>query len=825
MSSHSNESRYPHLEFVRETTSPERRRRQGFPGERPNRGGRDVFSQELHQAADRLEQEQLHRARPLQGIDPHLVFRVPFVQKPDYQRVTNLFDQAGMTVVSIEADGAIVVFQESTSLEAFRRQISGYETGPTRQRDGRLAETSRYDILEFIDTNGMRSWSREDRIGSRLQTVVGSRGEHIQDEILYTVEMELWHPGLNSSARRIISELRDAYRANAVYEERWLDSYIGNTLLLAKVRASGRRLNQLLSTDVVALIDIPISATFDVRQVDRSVEIDFPTPPEPPINGPRLCIIDSGVVSNHPLIRPYIGHEEAILTSESSVSDTNGHGTRVGGLAIYGDVRACYDRGRFESTITLYSARVLNDSNGFDDEKLIMNQMRSAVETFVREPYNCRIFNVSIGGGEPALGDERRQQNMYGEILDIIAREYQVLFVVSAGNHVEIIHAEDLESAIATYPSSLLTPATRLCDFATTAIGITVGALSDADGVAIRNGVNADDIVRHVALRDEPAPMTRIGPGVQNAIKPDFVHYGGSFVFDRNQPRNLVLDKGMAIMSLSHEPLSRLFAYDSGTSYAAPRVARLAALVEHQLREQLGQAPHPNLIRALLAVSARIPSAAQRMLERSDDPHAAIKVCGYGLPNEDYSLQSTDGRVVLYAQAEISLDTLHIYRVPVPDCLLQAPGTRKITVGLAFDPPVRARRLDYLGTRMNFYLIRGKTLEEVQRAYSRIQPGETAESAFAARYVLRFEPGSTTRGISGYSRNKSTLQCGSFSMRTAMRANYGNDYWLVIRSEKVWANDDQIMQSYAVAVSLEADTPELYAEIRQMIRQSVRVRV
>lgn len=822
---HSDEIRRPHLEFVRESIDTERRRRRGFPGPRPERGGRGVFGQQLQQAADRLEQEQLRKPRPLRGINPRLVFRIPFVTKPDYDKIVELFDRAGMSVVSVEADGAIVVFQETVSLQSFRNQIDSYQAGPRQRLDGKQAVTSQYDVLEFIDLNGMRSWTREDRIGPRLAALIGPQAIQLQTEALYVVELELWHPGTSVSARRLLSELRTAYQTNAVGDERWLDEYVGSTLLLAKIRTSGAHLDQLLAEDIIATIDLPFVATFDVRQAARATERSFPIPPAPPADGPRLCVIDSGIVSNHPLLRPYVGHEEAILTRDATVADMNGHGTRVGALAVYGDIRACYERGYFESTITLYSARVLNEQNAFDDEELIINQLRRAVEIFVRPPYVCHIFNVSIGSHEPALGNDQRRQNLYGEILDTIAREYQVLFVVAAGNHDEVTRAASVEEALNTYPAPLLHPRARLCDFATTALGLTVGALGESASLAIRTGMNAQDIVRPIALRDEPAPMTRVGPGVQGAIKPEFVHYGGSPVFDRNRPDRFVSDLGMEVMSFSHEPLNRLFAYDNGTSYASPRVARLAALVEHQLRQQLDVAPHPNLIRAILAASARIPEAARTALEGTGDPHATIKVCGYGLPDEEYVLQSADGRVVMYAQATIQLDHLHIYRVPVPDCLLQATGLRSITVALAFDPAVNARRLDYLGAEMDFRLIRGKTLDEVYQAYRRLQSGEDPENAVDSSYEVTFEPRRSTKGTGGYSRKKSTLQCGTFAMKGLLRKNYGNDYWLVVRAERRWVTDEQATQSYAVVVALEAATSELYAQVRQRIRQRVRVRV
>ena len=83
---------------------------------------------------------------------------------------------------------------------------------------------------------------------------------------------------------------------------------------------------------------------------------NFPTPSRPPADGPSVCILDSGVASNHPLLGNHVGHAESILTREESPADGNGHGTMVGGLAVFGDVRACYGAGQLTSDITLYGA-------------------------------------------------------------------------------------------------------------------------------------------------------------------------------------------------------------------------------------------------------------------------------------------------------------------------------------------------------------------------------------------------------------------------------------------------------------------------------------
>ena len=143
--------------------------------------------------------------------------------------------------------------------------------------------------------------------------------------------------------------------------------------------------------------------------------------------------MDTGIASNHPLLAPFVGHEEAIFTASQEPADENGHGTKVAGIAVFGDVRGCIEKGVFESPVTLYSARVLNADNVFDDERLIINQMREAVRAFKKAPFNCRVFNLSVCERVPFTESDSGKQPQWAEALDIVAREEEVLFVGRPG--------------------------------------------------------------------------------------------------------------------------------------------------------------------------------------------------------------------------------------------------------------------------------------------------------------------------------------------------------------------------------------------------------
>jgi hypothetical protein len=745
---------------------------------------------------------------------------LPLSPKASPDAVVEKLEAVGLHVVSVEPDRAVVAFRDDQDLTGFRDAIKVYEAGPKQDINPKTKKpykSTTYDVFEYVEADQMALWSASDRIGPRLAAQIGTDGSRIEAKALYVVEMDLWHRGTQDLARagRIEVEKAIGTTSNHDDENNVVDWYDGDFVCLVKARVRGTTLRQLLELPIVAEIELPPVPVFDAAQAARADRKLFPNPPRPKLDGPRVCVLDSGITSGHPLLAANVGHEEAILPAGTSATDQHGHGTHVAGVAVFGSVRACYEGGVFSSPIVLFSARVLNEHNRFDDEKLIVNQMRTAIETFRKSPHNCRVFNLSLGSADPASTDK---QSPWGEALDLLARELQVLLVVSAGNNgsVATSNSKEAERILKSHPRHLAAPEARLAEPATAAIAVTVGALIEHDLVGVRRGAGAADLVRSLGKSSEPSPFTRVGPGLAKSVKPEFVDFGGGLVWEGTAGhRRIRTDDAISVMSFDREHTKRLFAYDVGTSFAAPRVARIAALLWDKLRTDLGEEPHPNLVRAVLATAASVPTASKTLIESTCGDEAVMHVCGYGQIDEDLAMNSGDRRVTLVAQAELQLDHFRIYEVPTPDDFKQAAGEKVITVALAFDPPVRRRRQDYLGVHMDFMLIRGKTPAEISEAYRAVAGEEDAERAFKPPYRVAIEP-AQTRGPA-----KGTLQRGEFRFKRENKS-YGDRFYLVVRASRRWAPADIETQSFAVAVTLEADDPQLYARLQTRARARVR---
>jgi hypothetical protein len=340
-----------------------------------------------------------------------------------------------------------------------------------------------------------------------------------------------------------------------------------------------------------------------------------------------------------------------------------------------------------------------------------------------------------------------------------------------------------------------------------------VGAIAQHDIPATKTGTGELDITRAIAKTGEPSPFSRRGPSVGKAIKPDFVDFGGNLVFKGfSQVRQIGKDHGTSVISLSWK--DALFGQAIGTSFAAPLVARKAALLEHKLKQDFGSA-HPNLIRAVMACSSSIPKACSELLSKQDQ---LIPQVGYGEVDLDFCLGSEDDNVMLIYEGEIEIDKFSIFDIPIPEELRSTKGDKEFRIALSFDPPVRRRRADYLGVEMQFNLLRSISPEKIIEAYKKLGPDEEAPKLKASAKISV-----TPKKSKLFGRAKSALQRGTFVAKK-MTAAHGDTYHLVVRCHRKWAPASIVKQRFAVAVSISANNSDLYNLVRQRVQLRARAR-
>ena len=825
------DDRYSHLVIVAEGKTPERRKQTPPPNnfDSDTRKRRSTADR-LKKITDSIVEDAKARTEDPSGVKPHLVFKIPLSGKAATTSVTRILERANIATVSLNSDNVIVAFRSDTDLSDFEEVVEAYAKGPkpgvNPQTDKPYASTQ-WDALEFIDAAQMQTYSASDRIGRRLAKTIGAEGGKVKADNLYVLDVEIWHQSNPEETKRSLAELETLVTHEKEEGEDLCDKYQGQFLCLARVKVLGAKLLRLLNLDVVAEVESPPSPSLDHKACQQAGAQDFPNPPSPPEDGPRLCVVDSGITANHPLLSANVGDSISVLSNDESGADGHGHGTMIAGIATFGDIRQCVTGASFESPITVFSSRVLNSDNLFDDEALILHQIKTSVEHFTKEPYNCRVFNMSLGDNGSWL-QHNTKQSLWAEALDIICRDLDVVLVVSSGNNDYgwTLAPDEAEEQLIGYPDFLFEKSGGLCDPATSAISITVGGISLQTGCQSKSSIQADDIAIALANEQEPSPTSRIGPGINDAIKPEFVAEAGNVAFQGYAAiREIDANPGIAVLSLSNEPFKGLFKYDVGTSFAAPQVARFASIVEHELNQSLGQKPSANLIRAVLASGSSMPSPVDQRIKLEHGEKGARRVYGYGAIDEEFIRHSADRRVTLIGEHEMEIDTFSVFEIPAPAEFRQAQGSKTVTVSLAFDPPVRRRRANYLGVKMDFSLIRGKTLDEIFDAYRKLTAdekrsfeaaNEKAQGAFQGANKCDLQPGSQALA-------NSTLQKASWTF-SRENNDYGSEWYLVVKAKRTWAPESIEKQRFGIAVTLEADEGQLFSLVRNRIRQRTRIR-
>lgn len=777
----------PHLILPRAEVDLERRKRPGFGGGVVRNQREQTQKIKLEVENTLAEQVRLRAA----SIDPRLIVRVRTVQPVTEEE----WEKAGLIVLGQDDRESVVLFSSDGEMTEFRRRLQRYgEPLPAGQKNPSYA-----GLIGAIEE--LRPLQAADRIGSALREEGFETLASFADDRDLILDVELWETG--TQAERVKDVLR-LERELAEREGEISDRYIGTSFTVLRVRASGVAARWMLDLPTVRVIDLPPQVDIDIERLLDIALQDIGVVEAPDVDAPLIGIIDSGVNNAHPLLADVV-IERFAAPQSLGLSDEYGHGSKVSGVAAYGDVRGCLESGIFKASARLLSGKVVNANGRFDDQRLIASQMAEIVRAL--HGRGCRIFNIS-------LGDRRKvyrgaKVGTWTAVLDELARELNVLFVVSAGNY-EHIAQRTPDEHLTDYPRYLLEPLSRIVEPATAVCALSVGAIASSASLAER--LPGDVSLRPIAAMGEPAPFTRAGYGVAEALKPDLCDDGGNHFYDgatqgvRRRPQS-------EILTTSSRYLERMFTTEIGTSYAAPLVAHKAALVLRVLPEASA-----NLLRALLVNSASIPKAAQdRLLPLGDE--AAMRLCGFGIADSIAAASSDRNRVVLYADDEIGMDNFFVYEVPIPLEFSETKGDRYITVSLAFDPPTRHTRAAYLGVEMSFRLVRGKTLEEVQEHFRRRNVvAEGRQPDVESRYNVSFDSGPNFR-------ERGTMQRGAFSIKRNPDAAYGDTYYLVVRCERQWFADELAMQRFAVVVELgHSEDIDIYERIRARV-EVTRVRI
>jgi len=460
-------------------------------------------------------------------------------------------------------------------------------------------------------------------------------------------------------------------------------------------------------------------------------------------------------------------------------------------------------------------ARVLDANNEVEEQRLFSKVLAEVVDTFA--PLGIRIFNLSVNVINRMWNLEAKRtvprQSWIARTIDRLSREKDIVFVVSTGN----IFARNVRSYLADgkpYPAYFADEEATLLDPAQAALALTVGAIAPGTLLVGRAGA-----ATAMAEANQPSPFTRRGPGISREIKPELVDYGGNYVHDPvgGQVRS---NPGTDVMMASHQ-MTPAIAHDSGSSFAAPRVAHKLAMILADLQILgLNQVSAP-LLKAFLVNSANWDRLGQEFQQFQQDlqtiqPNLWRYVIGYGLPDAGFATDCDSFSAVLYYQGTLEPDRVAYFDVPVPAILTDADdGTKRLTVTLVHSPEVQRWGLErYLGTTMKWRMFRGDVDREEIIAAMSVEDGGSDEEEPQ-------RPGELPGKLRVTRRSRGCVQHDVIEW-SRHQAHYSDGtYTLAVASYRKWARKVHPIP-YAVVVRLEdttQTTQDVYVEVQNILAQ------
>lgn len=540
-------------------------------------------------------------------------------------------------------------------------------------------------------------------------------------------------------------------------------------------------------------------------------------PPE--LDAPAVCVIDSGIEEAHTYLSPaVVATDSRNFIPGGSATDTadyvrpGGHGTRVAGAVLYPTPASLPVAGaRKQLPCWIHNARVLDDQCMVPDGVMPALYLEHVVRHFqgAGRTRRARIFNHSINSHFPFRNGH---MSTWGAAIDKLSYEHDVLIIQSAGNIFADQIANHLRAGRA-YPQYQLEPSSRVRNPGQSLGALTVGSVAHT----FWNFPPRSSI----AQADHPSAFSPAGGGIWGSIKPDVVEYGGDFVVDVVPPVNV-----LAANCVSHElPRSTMHgpgatAQDAvGTSFAAPKVAHIAAALEKELPGE------PCLLyRALIANSARWPAWA----EIEADKLSVLRRIGYGIPDVGRAISNTEHRVSLVSEGtqHIPAREAHIYHIRVPEELRTPERDHRIRIDITLSyasMPRRTRRRvrGYLATRLSWEA--SKRGESIASFRARVfhdgdRGGLDGEAIFD--WMLREQ--SNYGVVEGMSRQNGTLQKDWCLIRSH---ELPPDFCIAVVGHPGWDPSPETKAKYALAVSFESvdrDIP-IYHPIRIAVETPIRV--
>lgn len=428
-------------------------------------------------------------------------------------------------------------------------------------------------------------------------------------------------------------------------------NYASGLRLFCLTHVSEEALKTIVSMDSVLAVRKMPTIEFEAAPNEDNSNIEIILPQDG-VNYPIVGLLDSGVGYND-YLRPWIITGEENIANLVDGDINRSHGTAVASVINYGDFLENKDLTKC-GPCKIKSCIVNTDRTQIYENELVAN-----IQNAITKYPEIKIWNLSQGTTRIIEND---RYSDLGIALDSLQKDNKILICKSAGN----VNPHEENQRITAGADSLLS--------------LVVGS------IAHKKTTNYD------ADENDRSPFSRIGPGVENVVKPDLVHYGGN------------IDTHLSLFS----EWGRQFCLWSGTSFSTPRVTALAA----NLNQEIGGECNPLLLRALLVHNSDYPAGLSKTAEEFR------KEMGFGLPSAITNMLNNDANectMVFHQTLQKGINIVSL-DFPYPQSLVEnGYYIGEITLTMAVNPILNASQgCEYCQSQVDVLL---ETYDHVERVH------------------------------------------------------------------------------------------------------------
>jgi len=412
-----------------------------------------------------------------------------------------------------------------------------------------------------------------------------------------------------------------------------------------------------------------------------------------------VCLLDTGVNNGHPLLLPALAAQDQHSVEPTwGVNDSEGHGTEMAGLALFGDLtEALSSDNPIQLDHRLESVKLINSdgSNGSDPQLHGYLTTEATMRPVVSAPNRKRVFSMAITAKD---NRDRGRPSAWSATLDRLTYDADSqgydpkMFIVSAGNIKD-------PNAWMEYPDSNSTDGIH--DPAQAWNVLTVGAMTNLTRITEADAQGYIPISEAGGI--SPFSTTSQTWQPHWPLKPDVMFEGGNAAKDGFGAAWMT---SLSLLTTNFRTNERYFTTTNATSAASALCANMAAQL---------MAKYPDLwpesIRGLIVHSAEWTDTMKRMfLPTKGAPKKTqitqmIRHCGFGEPSLERAAWSAENSLTMICEeyltpykkenGKTALRDMNLHQLPWPldelETLGEIPVEMRVTLSYFIEPNPSAR--------------------------------------------------------------------------------------------------------------------------------------